>query len=256
MELELSPTEHNSLATFLNEYANSLSSPIDSFLEDHILNSEFFSIKADGKIVGYFAIFKNNLLTQFFLEKEAWGYSQNAFSSVLDKFEIKSAYVPTSDELFLSLALDVHKKVELQAYFFVDNKNIKLEPPYKGNFAQASIDDAYDIEKISGDFFDFLEKRIKEKQIFTFRDEKELLGAGIVEKSRLLKGYASIGMFTNEKFRMKGIGTSIIIHLKAWCYSHGLIPISGCWYQNTNSKKTLERAGLISKSRLLNIIFK
>jgi len=255
MEFEITQTKQVSIVGLLTEYANSLSSPIDSFLEDHILNSEFFSLKINGKEVGYFAIFKSNLLTQFFLRKESWSYSQTLFKSVLDKYHIKSAYVPTSDELFLSLSLDNHKKVELQAYLFVDNRDVKLEPPYKGDFAQAEIKDTEEIEKISGDFFDSLENRIKNREIFTFREGSPLLGVGIVEKSRLLSGYASIGMFTNEKYRMKGIGTSIIINLKSWCYSHSLIPISGCWYKNTNSKKTLERAGLVTKSRLLNVVF-
>lgn len=82
-----------------------------------------------------------------------------------------------------------------------------------------------------------------------------LLGAGIIEKGRVLKGYTSVGMFTNEAYRQKGIGRTIITNLKNWCYDNDQIPICGCWYYNTNSKMTLESSGFVTKTRLLNIEF-
>ncbi len=256
MEIKFIPTSYEKLTPFVEGYKQSLSSPIDSFLEDHILGSEFYLLEFDGKEAGYTAIFKSDLLTQFYMREGALRHAQPAFKQALASFPIKSAFVPTCDELFLSLAMDFHKKVEMQAYFFMDDRMTKVAPPYaKGKLELATVRDHDDILKMSGDFFDKLDERIRNKQIFTFRDGKDLLGAGIIEMGKMLKQYGSIGMIVNEKFRMMGIGTSIIVHLKAWCYDRGIIPISGCWYQNTNSKKTLERAGMFTKTRLLNVKF-
>jgi GNAT superfamily N-acetyltransferase len=97
-----------------------------------------------------------------------------------------------------------------------------------------------------------LEERIDVGQIFVFIKENNILGVGIIERSILQEGYASVGMFTNEDFRMQGIGRTIIHYLKEWCYSNNLTPISGCWYYNINSKLTLESAGMVTKTRLLN----
>ena len=63
------------------------------------------------------------------------------------------------------------------------------------------------------------------------------------------------GMFSKEDKRRNGVGRSIIIHLKSICHEMGVTPVPGCWYYNINSKKTLESAGYISKSKLLRFTF-
>jgi GNAT superfamily N-acetyltransferase len=105
---------------------------------------------------------------------------------------------------------------------------------------------------VSQDFFDRLDERIKAGEMFVFMNDHQLLGVGIIEISRLQCGYASVGMFVNEAFRNQGIGRTIINRLKEWCYQNQITPICGCWYYNTNSKLTLESAGMVSKTRLLN----
>ncbi len=37
------------------------------------------------------------------------------------------------------------------------------------------------------------------------------------------------------------------------CRQKELHPIAGCWYYNHNSKKTLERAGMVTQTRLLKV---
>jgi GNAT superfamily N-acetyltransferase len=163
--------------------------------------------------------------------------------------------VPTCDELFLSLVLDHDYMIEKLAYFFQDNKKeIPKEKIYKnGEFRAAVLNDAIKIKDVCQDFIDKLEERIENGEIFTFIKGNILLGIGIVERSKLQKRNASIGMYTNEKYRKQGIGRTIIYHLKEWCYTNNLNPICGCWYYNVHSKQTLESAGMVSKTRLLNI---
>jgi len=62
-------------------------------------------------------------------------------------------------------------------------------------------------------------------------------------------------MFTNELYRRRGIGRTIIFNLRKWCYENNQTPICGCWYYNENSKMTLESVGFVTKTRLLNIDF-
>jgi hypothetical protein len=61
--------------------------------------------------------------------------------------------------------------------------------------------------------------------------------------------------FYKIKNRCKGVGRSIQMHLADITRENGYIPISGCWYYNHNSKKTIESAGRYSKTRLLNVTF-
>ena len=238
-------------------YVKTLSSPFDSYLEGHIVESDFYSIHIDIAAIGYFSFNKDSFITQFYLERTYIKHSQQIFKDIIAQYQIKNALVFTGDELFLSLVLDQETILKKQAYFFQDSRaTIDEATLYQGgSFRPAIKDDIPLILQVSGDFFDSLEAQVERGEIFVFLDGDILIGAGIVEHSKVLKGHTSIGMFTNENYRQKGIGRTIITRLKQWCYEKGLIPICGCWYYNYNSKKTLESAGMVTKTRLLNVEF-
>jgi len=258
MNYTFKPTKLEDIAELVQEYVGTLSSPIESFLEDHILNSQVYiisSIRADD--VGYFALYEKKLLTQFYLRPNFLKDGQQLFSEILSQSEAETAFIPTCDELFLSYALDQETTISKQAYFFQDNREIDQSHKVygDGDFRLANLADVVDIRQVSGDFFDRLEENIASNQLFVLTEADVLLGMGVIERGRLLKGYSSIGMFTHEQFRQRGIGRSMILNLKQWCYEQGQIPIAGCNYYNINSKKTLESAGMITKTRLLKVHF-
>jgi GNAT superfamily N-acetyltransferase len=60
-------------------------------------------------------------------------------------------------------------------------------------------------------------------------------------------------MFTIEEYRQMGVGTATLTMLIEECRQRGLRPIAGCARDNHLSKKTLERAGMYSPTRLLKI---
>jgi len=255
MRFDFNVCKQSDLEDYLHHYAASLSSPIDSFLEERILHSSFYEISYNANKVGYFAVNSNYCLTQFYLDMFHYKHSQEIFKQIITEYSIKSILVPTCDEFLLSLVLDYDFKVEKQAYLFQDNKeHIITDKLYQdGQFQYAVLEDVKQIEMVCSEFIDRVEERIAKGEIFTFYKEDTLLGVGIAEQSKLLPGYVSIGMFTNAQYRQKGIGRTIIHHLKEWSYKNSLNPISGCWYYNTLSKLTLESAGMVTKTRLLNI---
>lgn len=254
MNYDIKQCKQEEIIDLIHEYVSTLQSPFDSFLEEHILNSTFYMIIDNEEVVGYYAIFKDQLLTQFFLKVSMYSKSHGILKQILASHTISSIFVPTSDEFLLSTVLDHDYKISKQAYFFQDSKvPLSQEKLFEGGqFRMAEHRDVEPIIEVSQDFFDRLEERIEEGQIHVLMNESMLLGVGIVEKSILQKGYASVGMIVNDAFRKQGIGRTIIHHLKEWCYQNDLTPICGCWYYNINSKLTLESAGMVSKTRLLN----
>jgi hypothetical protein len=90
----------------MEEYVQELSSPFDSFLEKHILSSTFYALQDEMKEVGYYAIHDGQLLTQFYIRRSHRMYLQKMFGQVLERHAVKSLFVPTCDELLLSLAID------------------------------------------------------------------------------------------------------------------------------------------------------
>jgi GNAT superfamily N-acetyltransferase len=246
----------NENTEYFEKYKNSLSSRYDDFLEDHILDSKIYSIHINDVHLGYFGVHKNNMLTQFVMPISEVRNAQSIFKDILKVFEIKNAFVPTCDELFLSLCLDNYKKINLQAYLFEDSGKVVRPAEYDRELLYpATQKDLPEILSITGDFIDLHEERIKKGQLYVLREKGEFLGMGIIVDNKIMKNCKGTGMFTNEKHRQKGVGRSIILHLKDICHTVGVTPIPGCWYYNHNSKRTLESAGYITKTRLLNIEF-
>ena len=243
------------LEELTNEYLSSLVSPMDSFLEDHIIESEHFLIAIDDNKAGYFSIHNQELLTQFYINKDYRHLGQEIFFKVKKMQNIYYAFVSTSDEFFLSHALDEYKSMEKQAYFFKDLKVLSQKEKIDNSLSikAAESSDIDDILKGSGDFFDNVNESILNEEIYIIRKEDSIAGFGIIEKGTLMKGYASIGMYTIEGFRRMGIGRNILLMLKEIVYKNHMKPIAGCWYYNHNSKKTLESAGMYSDTRLLKI---
>lgn len=233
----------------INDYISYL----DSFLEDHILNSQHYEILLDSKQIGYFSLYEKSILTQFYLDKEYRFLGQEVFDKTRRYEEVQKALVSTSDEFFLSHIIDYTRKIECQAYFFKDSKKEISKDKILNNFScrLATEEDIDFIKEKTGDFFNNLTKQVKENQIYICYLNELVVSFGVIEKSKLYENVASIGMFTLPEKRQRGIGRNTLTSLKEICYKNNIIPIAGCWYYNHNSKKTLESSGMYSQTRLL-----
>ena len=241
---------------YFDTYVASLSAKYDDYLEDHILDSEIYSVIRAGAHIGYFGLFEERLLTQFFLTTPELRHGQTVLEKIIKDFAVRNAYVPTCDELFLAFAMDIHKKVDLQAYIFTDSQKAVRPAEYPQEMLRlAKLADLPDIIAVTGDFMNKLEQRILDEQIFVLCEEGILLGIGVMIRNRIMTDCIGTGMFTNEKYRKRGVGRSIILHLRDRCYAAGCTPIPSCWYHNHTSRRTLESAGYVTKTRLLNVRF-
>ncbi len=247
--------EKNDINELFDAYVDSLSGPYDDYLEDHILASKFYTIEFEAEVVGFFAIFESSLLTQFFVKEESIHLAQICFKSILKKFKITHGYVPTCDELFLSLSMDFHTRIDLQAYIFHDTKR-EVEPPTypKSMLRLANLSDVEDIKRLSGDFFSELYQAVSDRKIYILEDD-EIYGFGIIEVNKIHTNCRGTGMYTVEKHRQKGVGRSIILHLKDLCETLEYQALPACWYHNYNSKSALESCGFAATTRLLKVEF-
>ena len=231
---------------------------VDSFWEDHVLESSAYKILAEGKIIGFFAIHHKQLLTLFNVDAEYVNCAQELFYKVKHYEEVFEAFIPTGDELFLSLALDDFSKVEKQAYFSMDSqREIESHKINQGLILTlAAVEDLDLIRQYSDNFFEEgLIYHVEAAHIYIARLLAEVIGFGIIDYGRVVPNFASIGMFVREEYRRQGMATNILISLKNVVHAKGLQPVSGCWYYNHNSKKSAQSAGLCSKTRLLRIHF-
>ena len=143
------------VATFAM-YCTSLTSPIDSFLEDHIVQSAFYRVLIGDSDAGHIAIHDKTLLTQFHLVGAARRYGSGVLTRVRKDFDISSAFVPTCDEFFLSHAVDNYSALRVQGCFFVDTgPTAALSAPDRALvYREATADDAPAMAQVCSDFLD------------------------------------------------------------------------------------------------------
>jgi len=254
METHFAPVAFAEIREATRQHLRALPAAIDSFLEDHILASNHYRIVVAGETAGFASIHEKRLITQFALALPYRRCGQELFAELRQMEQVRSAFVPTCDGLFLAHALDDYRQLAKQAYFFATPPGVgeaAAKHPY--SMRAAAMDDADFVRQASGDFFEQLERQIAAGELFVTLRDAEPVGFGILVKSTLYEDVASIGMYTIERFRQAGVGTATIAMLIEECRRRSLRPVAGCWYYNHRSRRTLQRAGMYSSTRLLKI---
>lgn len=231
--------------------AASYTEPVDTYYEDHIIESAHFVIYLDGEKCGYFSVFDHTLLTQFVIDGKFLPRAQELFLEVLAISKAKEIYCSTSDKLLLLMSLDIQKEVIVQDYVFQPGYPQPGKPGF--GLMKAEETDIPGIRNTDGGFFKNLENNIKNGELFIGRDGENIVSYGIIEKSRLFSDLASIGMFVLGNKRGKGYGALTLINLIQQCQDSGIRPIAGCFVKNQYSVNALRKAGMISLNRLLKL---
>jgi RimJ/RimL family protein N-acetyltransferase len=254
MDTHFAPVEFAEIREATRQHLLALPSAIDSFLEDHILTSNHYRIVVADESAGFASIHEERLITQFVLAEPYRQDGQALFAELRRMEQVRSAFAPTCDEFFLAHALDDYRQLAKQAYFFAAPPGggvaIGTEPY---SVRPAVTDDTDFVRQESGDFFEDLERHIAAGEVFVTLRGEEPVGFGILVESTLYEDVASIGMYTIERFRQTGVGTATIAMLIAECRRRSLRPVAGCWYYNHRSRRTLQRAGMYSSTRLLKV---
>src|SRR6056297_885305 len=234
---------------------------VDSFWEQHIIESNHYDIKENGKSVGYFSIYNNHTITSFYLEDSHIHKGKKIFDKIKRFEQVTNAMVATGEEVFLSHCFDNYDRLEKQAFFSIYLKEV----PDGFNkiplgFRRIKHHDDLKLLKLAGDFFkdEPIDKLFEEGfhyRIYSVYDQNELVGFGIVETGRVLSEIASIGMYVMEEKRQKNYGKNILRQLNELMIKEGFNCRSGCWYYNHNPLKTMESAGAYSKTRLVRFYF-
>jgi hypothetical protein len=231
-----------------------LAYPLDSWLEDQLFNSAVYKLMYGNRCVGY-AAQKKQTLQFFHVRKKYFRDAPSLLEKVIAENGIERVFVMTQDPLLCALIAEWEYEKEKHACFFTDSGQPTNSVMADVVFRIAGIDDISKIRQGTGEYyneksggFSSLEERIAAGTIFILEDKHNLLGCGDIEKCRVCRGCASIGMFVNQDFRGKCYAPVILVKLKEWCYQHDLKPVAGCWYYNTLSRKSLEAAGMVATS--------
>jgi hypothetical protein len=254
MKIEFNEVPFVELRSAVIRNLQSYPSPIDSYYEDHVMESKHYQIDCDEQPAGYASIHSDSLLTQFVLDDALKPHANEIFSFLLQQRSVREAYVSTSDGFFLSCSLDQLQSVLVQDWVFHAPQEL-AQTDSGFSLTKASIEDQELIRRTDEGFFQNLPENLQRGEIFLGKMDDQLVSYGIIEKSKLLIDQASLGMFVIKECRGKHYGSNTIRALIGVCRSQRIIPVAGCFARNEFSRNALSRAGMFSDTRLLKIKF-
>ncbi len=249
----LAEPEIDRLRAFLAEQA----APVDSYVEDHLLQARHFALRRDGARIGSAAVHGEEMLVHFTLVPHAAIDGRTLFAELVTTLDIADVMVATSDEWLLASALDRHSALRIQGTLFRDAGRASTPAARDAGLVLSSAqdDDLPAIRAMIGAFMSEPELRDLHAKdgLFVGRLGDEMVSLGVIEAPRLLPPYASIGIFVHESRRRQGLAVDTLAGLKRICYRTGWQPVAGCAYGNTGSWRSVERAGMVAGTRLLRI---
>ncbi len=252
----------DAVSALRQQYIASLAGPLEPYIEELISFSQrVYSICWQGCLIGYFCVSSKGTLLQFYVVDDHIQHVHTIFGQLLNEGYFQQAFAMTRDRLGTSVCLEFQKTVAVKCYLFEDSSASPLGwPALPGStFRLATNDDIPLIRAVTGDFHDVLdytlEMAVADQGIHVLLLDGELLASGVIVRQKAQPTYADIGMFVNARHRQQKIGTRMIALLRGYCHQHSITPLASCQFENAASKRTLERAGLVSRDRIFRITF-
>jgi GNAT superfamily N-acetyltransferase len=247
------------------EYLRTLLAPMDGMWEGRIMSqATFWAIQDQERYAGHFCLDSSRYLLRFHLTKAYQAQAQEIFQGILSTYELQYAITSTLEPLYFALCLDFQKRVTPQSYLFRDQERLpiptdllthSIRKPEKWEF-DALVRFYRENTEGPGEWIEpFLHEHLDREELFVCFSQNALVATGECIPSQRQPPYADLGMIVAQAYRGKGLGTSVLLHLKGRCYQMGWNPICSCAVDNHASKKAIERAGFLSEHRMVKISF-
>jgi RimJ/RimL family protein N-acetyltransferase len=252
-------TNHETFQRLRGMYLDSLDFAQEYYLEIQIKTGTFYLITDGDLNAGYFILSTDKVLLEYFVFPEWITRMDSILGLILREFKVNKALCKSFDHALLSCCYEYQKSAEAIGILFRDySVPSALVPAPEISIRRAEMTDEARIIAVNEEVFDHPEEvkeYIQAKQIFLYEINNNLAGFGIYSQVFSGRRDYDIGMLIVPEYRHKGYGTFIINHLVKFCLQNGWNFSAGCAKENVASRKCLEKAGFISRHRLLEFTF-
>lgn len=240
-------------------YYTKIGHTIDDFFRNVILGKATgYEIRLGTQRLGACFITDNGELVLWWMEEESMPMAQAWMRQMLLEEKVKSALVSTRQPWFLALCLEFQDSVAIESYLFESRReSVKVDPPLDGCVFEEATEGEMEIcQTISREPFVGYYQSLRENQgLFVVKTNGKIIGTGELRVDSKYPGFADLGMVTHPKFRKIGVGTYVIANLLAQAKIRGLQANAACDYNNIGSRKTLEKAGMMTTHRMVKVGF-
>jgi RimJ/RimL family protein N-acetyltransferase len=241
-----------------NEYLKSLPEFQELYLELMFNDALFYEIIDNNELIGHAIKTPQNVLIEFYIKERFIPKSSVYFNLTINELLIKNVYCKSFDYLLLNCCLIESYPYSLVGSLFRDFHEPTTRKQNTLSIRRATEPDIPLILNQKDDLIELYETTdqlstfIKNKNIFLFFDQDNLLGCGTIIRTHKNWNYHDIGVWVKSEFRKQGFASLIILYLIDFCVNNNWIPTCGCAIENVASHRTLERSGFISKHKLIN----
>lgn len=260
----LTKVECADLAKLKRKYLGQLAFPLDGMWKSFVGMADHYSILAEGEDVGYCAINAERKLLQFYVPGDH--EAEQIFGQILAELNVTGAFLHSFEHQYLSLCMDHQESVTVNALQYHADKSAETEAvafPAGAEFRliepaelQAAVDFAVaalgaDAGWLSGYYSDL----ISGGKLFGLWLDGALIATGECRPSETQEPFADVGMVVSNDHRRQGLATNILRQLVQQCRERGLSPICSTERDNIAAQKAIEKSGLVSRQRILEVTF-
>lgn len=264
MEIGLRKTTYEDLATQRADYLLSTMVPLDGMWENAFFPMAIHSkIVHDKQSIGFCSINAEGKLLGFNVDDSA--LQRAAFSQCIEELEPSGAFASTAEPAYLSLCADHQISMSVNALMYVENDEHQIAPstPSGTNVRAARPDDlevaiSFGVAAIEANrewLSGYFDERIKKNELFGLWAGTELIATGECRMSPNQPQVADVGMIVGAGYRKRGLATFMLQYLRSIGRHKELELICSTESSNIGAQKAIERAGFVSRHRILEFTF-
>lgn len=193
--------------------------------------ADTYLITVDGSVAGYGSVWgkderkDRNSIFEFYLRKEYRSHSTAIFAGLISSSGATYIESQSNDKFLAPMFFEFAHEIFAESILFEESFTTAFTIPGAELVAKGVNDP----------------KNTDQQFELKFQDEV-VAGGGLMLNYNF--PYADIYYGVEEKHRLKGFGTLIVQELKKEAYKLGRVPAARCGINNTNSKRTMMKAGL------------
>jgi GNAT superfamily N-acetyltransferase len=242
MNIEVARIQADEAAPLRELYRHEMNCQIvhDSFLRRGFTDP--YLLRVEGRTAGYGLVanrYDPDTLDEFYTFPEYRASALPMFRELLEVSRATRIRAQTNDRLQLLMLYDCASNITTEAVLFEDAYTTHLDCP-SAQFRKTTEADRVRLR----------EDKLDADAEWVIESEGILAAAGGV-LNHYNPPYGDLYMEVRESHRRRGIGSFLVQELKRAAYERGNKPAARCSPNNTASRRTMEKAGLLPCGRIL-----
>jgi GNAT superfamily N-acetyltransferase len=235
-------------------YFGALREPQVHYLEQRVSRGQTLLLSLGGAPVGYMVIAHRSVV-EFFVLDSGLAELGEVFHAAAERGGAISAVIKSYDTLALAAATGRPARVTTVGLNCTDWSDERFEPPAGFAARPGRLDDLTILKSVGPGLYerpDEMAHDLRAGRVTIYELDGPPVGAGVLSPVREGGHALDIGVGVLPAWRRRGMGEQIVRHLKLVCLrERGMRPVCGCAVENLGSRRTLERAGFLTRHRIL-----